>query len=61
MKPTPVQATCQPECKECTRFSILRTPCRPEACIFRQSTLHPAFQYDLRTLGPNARLLCPAG
>ncbi|MBP7633260.1 hypothetical protein KBA41_03745 [Candidatus Ozemobacteraceae bacterium] len=26
----------QQECKRCSRFTILKTPCRPEACIFRQ-------------------------
>jgi len=26
----------QHECKNCSRFTILKTPCRPEACIFRQ-------------------------
>lgn len=26
----------QQECKRCSRFTILKAPCRPEACIFRQ-------------------------
>lgn len=37
MKPMSVPAPHQPECKTCPRFSILRSPCRPEACIFRQN------------------------
>lgn len=26
----------QRECKGCSRFTILKTPCRAEACIYRQ-------------------------
>ena len=25
----------QPECKNCTRFAILKSPCPKENCIFR--------------------------
>lgn len=26
----------QPECKGCSRYAILKSPCSPEACIFRE-------------------------
>jgi len=27
----------QPECKNCRRFAILKSPCSPDACIFRET------------------------
>jgi|GEM_PF-4489844 len=36
MKAEIVSAPHQRECKACSRFTILKTPCRSEACIYRQ-------------------------
>ncbi|MDD3146234.1 MAG: hypothetical protein PHD82_02935 [Candidatus Riflebacteria bacterium] len=29
----------QPECKTCSRFAILKMPCDPAACIFREKKI----------------------
>ncbi len=34
----------QPECKTCSRYAILKSPCSVDACIFREKGPKPDWQ-----------------
>ncbi len=38
-----VRNVLQPECKNCSRYAILKSPCSPEACIFREDNQKPGW------------------
>jgi len=33
----------QPECKNCSRFKIMKAPCSKDACVFRVKTQKPGW------------------
>jgi hypothetical protein len=38
-----VRLALQTECKSCPRYAILKSPCSPDACIFREITNQPGW------------------